>query len=88
MTDELQPHTHCRTCNAPIVWALTEAGRRMPVDAAPDPAGNVALLRTDSTVNAVVLGKHREPDPRATLHQSHWATCPNPPARSGKTRRG
>jgi hypothetical protein len=25
--------SRCRDCRAPILWALTDSGRRMPVDA-------------------------------------------------------
>lgn len=35
--------SHCRSCHAPIRWAITIQGNYMPLDAEPDPAGNVLL---------------------------------------------
>lgn len=35
-------HPRCRTCGDPIWWLATAAGKRMPVNPAPDPAGNLA----------------------------------------------
>jgi hypothetical protein len=61
----------CRSCGAPITWAITDQGKRMPLDAEPNPAGNVRLTLT----NAVVLRKDEVYDgPR---FMPHWATCPN-----------
>lgn len=33
----------CRSCGAEILWAVTENGKRMPVDAEPVPAGTILL---------------------------------------------
>lgn len=33
----------CGSCDAPIIWASTVKGRPMPVDAEPDPDGNILL---------------------------------------------
>lgn len=35
--------TTCRSCGAPIKWAVTTAGRRIPIDAAPSEKGNITL---------------------------------------------
>lgn len=64
----------CRSCGASIIWAETAAGKRMPVDVEPSPAGNVALeprpgLDPLATVN--------EPLFASSLRKSHFATCPN-----------
>ena len=29
----MSAYTHCRTCSEPIVWLLTDKGRKMPVNA-------------------------------------------------------
>lgn len=64
----------CRSCGAPILWAITTAGKPMPVDAVPDPAGNVSVEREAGRLVARV---HTEPslfgEPR---HMPHHATCP------------
>jgi hypothetical protein len=58
----------CSSCGAEIIWTVTEAGRRMPIDAKPE--------------KRVVLRK-QENDPLTPLARvvdtfiSHFATCPN-----------
>lgn len=63
------PGNSCRSCGAPVRWVRTEAGRRMPINPDPDPAGNLVL---DVTGLAVQV------DPTATgpKYTSHFATCP------------
>ena len=80
--------TTCRSCDAPIVWALTFTGKRMPVDAEPPDAGdgNVVLTEPNRAAGelhprATVLGplelEALEPAQRAHLRTSHFATCPD-----------
>lgn len=70
----------CRYCRARIVWARTHAGKLMPLDADPDPDGNVMLTRREGAgPEATVLGPG---DPLfmpegMTRHMPHFATCPN-----------
>lgn len=73
----------CRSCRAKIVWATTEQGKSMPVDAEPVEGGNVYYLDQKSSPPRVrVLA-----DPQPTLEEgvdsadglryvSHFATCP------------
>jgi hypothetical protein len=68
--------SRCRSCQAPIRWAFTEKGRRMPLD--PDPytgpePGGLFVIR-DQTAIAV------PPDafPDEPHYRSHWATCNDP----------
>lgn len=52
MTD--LPITHCRSCEAEIIWTITEAGKRMCIDARPVNDGKAALRlfpATDSSIN-------------------------------------
>lgn len=60
----------CRSCGAPIIWAHTPNGKSMPLDAEPDPTGNIVL--DDGTARV---------EPNQTLtgtrHTSHFATCPH-----------
>lgn len=70
----------CSSCGAPITWAVTTTGKRMPVDAEPAPNGNVELTPllsafnrepTEATVHAQRPLGHEGP-----LHLSHFVTCP------------
>lgn len=57
----------CRSCGAEIVWAVTDSGKRMPVDAEPFQRSVVVLEG----------GGNGQP-PRASVadaHRSHFATC-------------
>ena len=72
---------NCGTCHAPIVWATTEAGKSMPVDAEIVPDGNVTLVAPttrwpNEPVIAVVLDQESlfGDGPRRV---SHFATCPD-----------
>ena len=69
----------CRACGAPIVWASTVHGRAMPIDADPDPDGNIELV-ADAKGRTVAHVHH---DGQASLFgdvqrwMPHFATCPN-----------
>lgn len=65
-----------------VVWVRAKKpdGRykAMPVNAQPDPAGNVVLFRRSGEgIVCRVLKKGEEPPPSAKLRTSHFATCPN-----------
>lgn len=65
--------SRCRSCDAPIVWALTAEGRDMPVDMAPHPKGNLLLVRRrDGKLEVAVVGTHDGP-----RYRPHFATCPH-----------
>lgn len=85
------PGARCRSCYAPIVWALTETGRRMPVNPVPVPPvlipeardGNLVLwYEVDAQGNATggqqVMSATDEQrrDPAVPLWKSHFVTCP------------
>ncbi len=66
----------CRSCGAALIWAVTEQGKRMPLDAEPSEKGNI-LLEGDK---AVYVGKARIEKVREAgkpLYLSHFATRPN-----------
>ena len=70
----------CRACRADIVFAGTVNGRPMPVDALPQPGGNVRLRDDDGFARAEVLGPLEQQladDEGEPLHYSHFATCPD-----------
>jgi hypothetical protein len=67
--------TRCGSCGAAIVWAITEGGGRMPVDAEPTPEGNLRLFRKreGGTLSVVVCAPGSQP----RLFRPHFATCPD-----------
>ncbi|MFJ3282477.1 hypothetical protein [Streptomyces halstedii] len=76
--------TTCRRCDALICWALTTAnGRRQPINAAPDPTGNVAVMQGPDGLLYVRSVTAARPDIRPGEWQAkpHHATCPSPPPR-------
>ena len=56
----------CSSCQAEIIWVITEKGHKMPVDA--KPMKGFWLEETHGQVQA---------NSGSDLHQSHFATCPN-----------
>jgi hypothetical protein len=64
----------CRSCQAPIVWAVTDAGRAMPVDAEPVEDGNL-ILEYPTLAGAPRLVRTVEAG--TGTHVSHFATCPD-----------
>lgn len=69
----------CASCGAEIIWAETENGKRMPLDAAPvaAQAGAFVLVGHPNAPQAVSLSKHLDSIP---LFVSHFSTCPNAPS--------
>ncbi|MEJ7724323.1 MAG: hypothetical protein WKF64_08465 [Ilumatobacteraceae bacterium] len=68
----------CRSCAAAIVWAVTDNGKRIPLDAHPTPAGSVRLHDTVPP-RAVVVGATIDlfdPTDDGTRYMPHHATCP------------
>jgi hypothetical protein len=69
----------CRSCGAPIRWAVTVNGKRMPVDDQPVPDGNLVLSDPTPGAYAPVAAAF---DPQQLLIDdpprfvSHFATCP------------
>ena len=63
----------CSTCKRPIRWALTEEGRRIPLD--PEPERRMVVLgqRKDPTGGGGLIDQVGS---RPTF-VTHFATCPN-----------
>jgi hypothetical protein len=57
----------CSSCGAAILWTVTEAGKRMPVDATPSGKATV-LVRNPDDPNTPI-SKQRD------VYLSHFATC-------------
>lgn len=63
----------CRSCGAPIRWVTTGAGNLMPLNAEPDPAGNIEVLEGDWAVVHPAGQTTLDPGER---WMPHWAVCP------------
>jgi hypothetical protein len=76
----------CSTCKALIVWAATEKGSAIPVDAKPVANGNLDLVAQNDPREAPIafmLDKHGErligPGVKHSpmlRYQSHFSSCP------------
>lgn len=70
----------CQACNAPLIWAVTPAGKRAPITAQASFDGNVLVLQprdlgeklavTLSGDSLELARKHGLP-----LHLNHFADC-------------
>jgi len=74
--------TTCRSCGAPIVWGITDKGRRMPLDSAPDPDGEWTVTTWGDLEHATA------DTPVGERRISHFATCPQGRAWSDRRKRG
>ena len=61
----------CRSCDAPIEWAITTKGSHIPLDPEPTPAGNLVLI--DGIARHPTLGE----DVPYLQYISHFVTCPD-----------
>lgn len=75
--------SRCRSCGAPIRWAATANGNRMPLDRDPAPDGTIVLSDPDPDAYAPVALHYSPPDepllpgmPEPPRFRSHFATCP------------
>lgn len=81
----------CSSCNARVIWALTDIGRHMPVDPEPTPPALIPEARTGNVVLWYQVDEKDRPygqqmvsyateeqrrDPEVPLWLSHFATCP------------
>jgi len=70
---------HCRSCLAEIVWANSERGNRMPIDAHPVAGGNLRVIR-HPIPTVLVVGPTIDlfdPDDDGTRYVAHFTTCPD-----------
>lgn len=75
MADRCRSHT----CQAPLLWIITtNTGSRMPLDAEPNPDGNVDVL--PAVPGQPRMGTVHSQPPlmvEGELHMPHHATCPD-----------
>lgn len=62
----------CSSCGAAIVWAVTERGRRMPLDAGPvaEPVGFILRREHEGATGLRAI-------PAQPVYRSHFASCPD-----------
>lgn len=68
----------CKSCRAPIQWAVTSRGKQMPVDAGTAPDGNAAVRKLPG--GALGVRHLRADSPLADGERrtvSHYVTCPD-----------
>jgi hypothetical protein len=69
----------CVSCSAPLIWAQTERGKRMPVDAQLNSTGNLVLCFEVDQFDRPVSGQLVVTAPEGYAGPrwlSHFATCP------------
>lgn len=70
----------CRSCGAPIFWAVTTTNMRIPLDEKPTPSGNIELRVSYShprAVASVITANNPRRGAADALYTSHFATCPH-----------
>jgi len=67
---ETMPTIACRSCGEPIVWAVTENNKRIPLDTSAVRGGNVVLEANGALARVV------KPNPAVMRYRSHFVSCP------------
>lgn len=67
---DLKPTT-CRYCGTDMIFGVTEKGRRMPLDAAPEPDGPWTITAWGD------LRRATAETPPEKRHRTHFETCPH-----------
>jgi hypothetical protein len=67
--------TKCTSCGAPIVWAETRSGRKIPLDPGPIENGNVEYLPSVGRAFIHVRWHLWTPLPNAIRTRAHFVTC-------------
>lgn len=63
---------------APVFWAVTGNGKKIPIDGEPHPEGNIAIDPITDPMLATVLAGKPLADARTAgekLHRTHFVTC-------------
>jgi hypothetical protein len=79
--------TRCRSCNAELIWATTEKGKQIPLDAEPGADGNIRLeersypvygrgpLVREEIVLTAVPAPYEGEERQGDRYLAHFATC-------------
>ena len=68
--------TKCRYCPEQIIFAVTENGKRIPLDPVPSPKGNIMLEFTPDGSPPLATVVADPAKATCALYISHFATCP------------
>lgn len=66
----------CKSCKAPVIWAETSAGKRMPIDATPVADGNLRLMHGPGSGKVLVITGAPPEGSEEPRFVSHFSTCP------------
>ncbi len=66
----------CRSCGAPIIWAITKTGRKIPLDAEPFEGGRVWAAQTERGFTAFFPPDGQEVE-GCVEYRSHFTSCPH-----------
>lgn len=79
-------HDRCRSCGAPVVFAVGESGRENPIEPEPKENGNVRLVEREGQKPLALYDKKDRQltleqmlDDDGTRYVSHFANCPDAP---------
>jgi hypothetical protein len=67
----------CRSCKKPIIWAITEKNRRIPLDPEPVADGNILLTPRGNFLAPLATVRFAVQLDNPLRYKSHFATCPN-----------
>lgn len=70
------PDTVCRSCRAPIVWSVSERGKRIPLGPEAGTSGTGRFILTPDGLGGTIAVALKADDPQAGLI-NHFATCPD-----------
>lgn len=70
----------CPGCTAPIFWAMSAKGKKMPMDSVPAANGSFQL-KDRSGENPLAIYVREEDREGKRLYTCHYGTCPNVKAR-------
>jgi endogenous inhibitor of DNA gyrase (YacG/DUF329 family) len=72
----LSPKPRCPSCGAPIIWAKTEMGKVLLIDAAPASNGDFVLRGDGAFKTAVKIDFCDTVDLGEPLYRKHVVSCP------------
>lgn len=77
MSAESAASVSCRGCGQRVFFVRTVAGKKLPVNLEPDPAGNTAVYRDGSGcfVGRSLTKADPTPAPFEKVYMPHMATC-------------
>jgi hypothetical protein len=69
----------CRRCTQPIRFVQLDSGKAMPINPAPNPAGNVCARSFGGRLVGFVISREHPAKPGWQRFTAHYATCESRP---------